>query len=91
MAELCEAFGVCRSSYYYQRQSRNHIDPERIRLRAKLKQIHEDSRGSAGARTISASLKFDGESVGRYKAGRLMKEAELKSCQPGHRYKKTGG
>lgn len=36
-------------------------------------------------------LKTEGESVGRYKAAKLMAEAGLESRQPGHRYKKTGG
>lgn len=84
-------FGVSRSSYYHQRQQNSRIDAERIRLRARVKDIHEDSRGAAGARTVSARMKAEGESVGRYKAGRLMKEAGLESCQPKHRYKKTGG
>ncbi len=90
--ELCEAFGVGRSSYYSQLQSRVRIDPERERLRARAVALHQGSRGAAGARTLSAALKAEGESVGRYKAGRLMTEAGLESTQPhGHRYKKTGG
>lgn len=85
-------FGVHRSSFYYQRQRRQHVDVERIRLKDKVKQIHADSRRSAGARTISALLKTQGEPVGRFKAGQLMKEAHLVSKQPGrHRYKVTGG
>lgn len=90
VAELCDAFGVCRSSYYYQRQQRKTIDVERVRLRARATQIHKDSRYAAGARTISVMLKAESESVGRYKATRLMAEAGLESRQPGHRYKKTG-
>jgi transposase len=46
---------------------------------------------AAGALTLSASLKAEGESVGRYKAGRLMAEAGLRSTQlRTHRYP-TGG
>ena len=90
MAELCEVFGVYRSRYYYQRQRRNQVDAERVRLRVKVKAIHSTSRGAAGARTVSAMLKTEGESVGRYKAGKLMQEAGVESCQPKHRYKKTG-
>lgn len=91
VVELCEAFGVCRSSYYYRCKQRGRIDRERIQLRAKVTEIHRASRGAAGARTISGALKAEGEYVGRYKAGRLMAEAGLESKQPGHRYKKTGG
>lgn len=84
-------FGVSRSSYYYQRQVQSRIDAGRIRLRARTKEIFADSRYSAGSRTISAILKQEGHEVGRFKARRLMAEANLISKQPGHRYKKTGG
>jgi len=41
-----------------------------------------------GSRTLSAKLKAEGESVGRYKARSLMKAAGLESKQPGkHKYK----
>jgi putative transposase len=92
VAELCKAFGVCRSSYYCQIESRERVDPERERLKARVVALHEASRGAAGARTLSVALKAEGESVGRYKAGRLMMEVGIESKQPhGHRYKKTGG
>lgn len=91
MAELCEAFGVCRSSYYYQCQRQGPIDAERVRLRAKVKTIHKASRGAAGARTLSAALRAEGEAVGRYKAARLMQEVGIESCQPRPRPKPTGG
>lgn len=52
-----------------------------------MKQIHRNSRGAAGARTISGQLKQQGESVGRYKAASLMKAAGLVSKQQKqHRY-----
>ena len=86
--ELLEVFEMSRSTYYYHRQHANRIDPERDRLKAKVVELHEASRSSAGSRTISAQLKQQGESVGRYKARSLMKEAGLQSKQPGaHRYK----
>ena len=50
--------------------------------------IHSDSRGSAGARTIAGQLNQLGENVGRYKAASLMRDAGLISSQPRkHRYK----
>lgn len=50
--------------------------------------IHSDSRGSAGARTIAGQLNQLGENVGRYKAASLMRDAGLSSSQPRkHRYK----
>lgn len=91
IAELCAAFGVGRSSYYYQRESQRRVDSERERLKARVVALHQASRGAAGARTVSAALRAEGESVGRYKAGRLMTEAGVASKQPrGHRYKRSG-
>ena len=82
---------MSRSSYYYQRQRGQAVNTERVRLRSRVEQIHAESRGAAGARTVSARLKAEGEAVGRYKAARLMAESRLESRQPRHRYKKTGG
>ena len=50
---------------------------------------HAEGRAAAGARTVSARLNAKGETIGRYKAARLMAEASLESRQPS--YKKTGG
>lgn len=88
--ELCDAFSVHRSSYYYQRQARSRIDADRIRLRARVKEIFAESRHSAGSRTVSVILRREGHDVGRFKARSIMAEANLTSKQPGHRYKKTG-
>jgi putative transposase len=51
-------------------------------------EIHRESRGAAGARTIAGQLNQSGENIGRYKAASLMKEAGLVSTQlRKHRYK----
>ena len=90
MAELCAAFGVSRSSYYHRRQRRRVICPLRQRLRARVAQLHRASRGAAGARTLAAQLRGEGESVGRYQAARLMREAGLVSTQRRrHRYRRA--
>ncbi len=87
-SELFVVFDVKRSSYNYHRQKAKQVNPERERLKAAAIEIHTASRGAAGARTISGRLKQQGESVGRYKAGSLMEEAELVSKQAKrHRYK----
>lgn len=89
--ELCCVFDVNRSSYHYQKDHADKVCPERERLRAEAVRIHEVSRGSAGARTISGELKNHGETVGRYMARSLMREAGLVSTQHRkHRYKSTG-
>lgn len=87
-SELLRTFEVPRSSIDYRRQRAKQVGPERERLKGLARDIHRASRGAAGTRTISGTLKQQGESVGRYKARSLMKEAELVSKQhKKHRYR----
>ena len=52
------------------------------------KAIHEESNGSAGARTVSTIASQRGLSISRYRAGRMMRTLGLASSQPpNHRYK----
>ncbi len=88
LSRLLSVFGVARSSYHYRRKHAGRVCPEHERLKAKVIKIHGMSRGAAGARTISGQLKQQGESVGRHKAGSLMKAAGLVSKQlKQHRYR----
>ncbi len=88
LSRLCNLFKIPRSSYHYALQRRGVVDAERIRLRDKVVEIHEQSRGAAGARTIAGTLSQDDEKIGRYKAASLMKEEGLVSKQlRKHRYK----
>lgn len=79
---LCELFGVSRSGYYAYCSSKKRVDRKRIRLRIRCKEIFNESRGSAGSRTITGRLRGEGVQIGRYKVRRLMKEADLVSKQP---------
>jgi len=55
-----------------------------------VRKAHSESNGSAGARTIASILSDRGIPLSRYRAGRLMNELELVSCQvPKHSYKKA--
>ena len=88
MCELCEVFDVCRASFYYQQKVQQTPDPERVRLLAKAKALHAQSRKASGSRTLSAALQTAGEAVGRFKARSLMREAALVSKQTRvHRYR----
>ena len=80
---VCQVFDVGTSSYYDYQQRKKTVDVERLRLRAKVSEIHQRSRRSAGSRTIVTKMKENGEEIGRYKARSLMKEAGLVSKQPG--------
>jgi putative transposase len=79
---LCSIFEVPRSTYYGYRNRKRKIDGERIRLRIKVAEIFNISRQSAGSRTIVDRMREEGESIGRFKVRRLMKEARLESKQP---------
>ena len=86
--KLCDLFDVVRSSYYYVTRPKP-IDIERVKLKALIRQIFNDSKQSAGARTIIAIL-WNEHSIRltRYLAGTLMKSMHLKSCQEKtHKYK----
>ena len=87
-SELLQVFSVSRSSVDYRCRRMSQVNPERERLQGLAQDIHTASRGAAGTRTISGQLKQQCESVGRYKASHLMKEAKLVSKQQKqHRYR----
>lgn len=87
VGDMCSALGVNRSSYYGHLRRRERDDSDRKRLRKRVREISKESRGSAGARTISQQLRASGDEVGRFKAGRLMTEAGVESRQRRrHRY-----
>ncbi|MDH4582510.1 IS3 family transposase [Pseudomonas sp. BN415] len=86
--QLCRLFGVNRSSVYDACRRRRRVTPRRERLRQRIVELHAQSRRAAGARTLAAALRREGFSVGRFLAGRLMKEAQLFSSQRRkHRYR----
>jgi len=64
---VCNAFDISRSSYYEYRQRRNHIDVERLALKARVNCLFTKSRSSAGSRTIKGMLNDDGVVIGRFK------------------------
>ena len=83
VAIACQALGVARSSYYHYRQCRRRgVDAERLALRTHVTRCFNESRGSAGSRTLRSRLATDGVEIGRFKVRRLMQEANLVSRQP---------
>jgi len=86
--DLLKLFSVKRSSYNSYRKRKGKSNPARALLKAKVIEIHQESRCSAGTRTIAGLLQQQGEKVGRYKIRSIMQEADLTSKQPGqHKYK----
>ena len=91
MATLCHVFGVHRSSYKYWKNRPEKPDGRRAVLRSQVPELHNISHGSAGAGSIATMATLRGFRMGRWLAGRLMKEPGLVSCQqPAHRYKCGG-
>ena len=56
-----------------------------------MRSIFKESKGSAGARTISDITLARGEQISRYRVTKIMKKLGLHSCQiPKHAYKRGG-
>lgn len=65
-------------------------DASRVVLLSAVREVHQASHGSAGARSIAAMVTARGLSLSRWRATKLMKALNIISCQqPGLRYKKT--
>lgn len=77
-----------KSSYYYGRHPKP-ISLETVKTKALVRQIFNDSKRSAGARSIVAILMNEHNiKLTRYMAGKLMAQMGLKSCQlKTHKYK----
>lgn len=87
---ICAAFDINRSCYYEHRQRMRRVDTERVALRAKVNELFNKSRSSAGSRTLMGMLNDQGVNIGRFKVRRLMAELGLISKQPGsHKYKQA--
>ena len=62
--QLCQLFDVPRSSYHYHLKHRGTVNPDYQRLCQQAIEIHSNSRGSAGARTIAGQLTQDHSRLG---------------------------
>ena len=82
----CEVFEITHVSYYAHRLRRLAPSVERIRLRSRVNESLNQSRSTAGNRSIVSMMQGDGEQIGRFKVRGLT----LISKQPGsHAYKKA--
>ncbi|WP_102860115.1 IS3 family transposase [Stutzerimonas balearica] len=87
---VCSAFDVTRSCYYAHRLRRRRVDARRVALRSRVNELFNQSRGSAGSRSILGMLREDGVEIGHFRVRRLMRELGLVSKQPGsHAYKQA--
>lgn len=88
--KLCKLFGVARSTHYLTKKPKM-PSLKKINLNLWVKQAFDQSKGSAGARTISAIVSQQHNiKLTRYKAKKIMNEQGLVSRQRiRHRYSKT--
>jgi len=87
VAVLCGVFAVSRSGLYayLHRQAAAPIDREEVELVARVKAIAAQTGQSYGSRRMAKQLQAEGFQVGRCKARRLMREAEVVVRRPMHR------
>ncbi|HRC88185.1 MAG TPA: IS3 family transposase, partial [Thermoanaerobaculia bacterium] len=75
---LCSALGVSISGYYaWLSRSESRRQREDRRLLEQIRQAHAASRQCYGSPRVHQQLWEQGESVGRHRVARLMREAEL--------------
>jgi len=76
---MCRLLGVCRSGFYhYQKHTANQPeDPEHQEMLYWVKKIAEATDYSYGSRRMKKALNLLSFPVNRYKARKLMKEAEV--------------
>ena len=90
VTRITKQLGVHRSTYKYWRKRDKRITPETAKLHSQVKEVHRQSYGSAGARTVAIMATNNGYLLSRYRAGNIMKKLDLVSCQlPKHAYKRS--
>jgi len=87
VAVLCGVFAVSRSGFYayLHRQAAAPIDREEVELVARVQAIAAQTGQSYGSRRMAKQRQAEGFKVGRCKARRLMREAEVVVRRPMHR------
>ncbi|REL31747.1 IS3 family transposase [Thalassotalea euphylliae] len=87
---ICQTFNVHRSSFKYWNKRSKKPNSKQLKEIAVVKQIHRESNGAAGSRTISTIAIDRGYDISRFRATGYMKRLGLVSCQlPKHRYRKV--
>ena len=76
---MCRVLGVSRSGYYaWRKRPPSKRDQKDAMLTKRIRQIHENSRGTYGSPRVHAALQAEGVRVAKKRVARLMKEAGLR-------------
>ncbi len=75
---LCTVLAVSRSGYYQWRDAEPSLRARQTQaLKSKIAAVHVLSRYTYGSPRVTAALRARGESVGRHRVARLMRDAGL--------------
>ena len=86
---LCALLGVSSSGYYAWRERQHTPRPSTdLKVLTKIRAVHAETNGVYGSRRMQAELVAGGESVGRAKVQRLMRDNGLQARRP-RRFKVT--
>jgi len=89
IAWMCRLLGVPRSSFYaWRNRAETATAARRRELAAQVRRVFEAGRGAYGCRRVAAQLNRDGYRCSVGLAAGLMRELELRACQP-RAYKRT--
>ena len=81
---MCRLYGVSAAGFYAWKQR----DPslralEDERLAEQIRQVHQDSRQTYGSPRVHAALKRQGESAGKRRIERIMRQRGIRACSAG--------
>jgi putative transposase len=89
IAWMCRLLGVPRSSFYaWRNRAETATTARRRELAAQVRRVFEEGRGAYGCRRVAAQLNRDGHSCSVGLVADLMRELDLRACQP-RAYKRT--